>query len=215
MLYSIYITKSGELIGVFNHTKRCSFLDILCQVFDIIDNYNKNLISRKLPTFILAHRMLQIDNAGKPYKPLNSANIVYIFENSYKHAIENYPAYEWKENLEENTKNGSIALIEPELSNLSNFAKVRVGIDIDTKRVVLKNFLRKETKDEYCKRRFLREDLFYKKFLPKINIEEFSFNELEDIYDFLQQHKVWQEESTDLICSLNENDSKSFWYKGR
>lgn len=187
---AIIISKSRRVIGCMSfNTPKDTVLD-LGLVKAIIDNYNKNLIGKKLPEPVLAHRMLEEEDEACS---LHSYYTI-VMPKTHKMLEEDYPFYDFP--ISDNKKVlGLISLVDDENKDLINGSTYRAYIDIDEKGIKLVNFYNTTTKKELADSREisifeLEEDLSHLNFNPM----HFHFNRLDDLIEFCEKNKEFTAE---------------------
>ena len=201
MQYLVYLVKHQVSIGVILYEDMKSISNVFNNVSDMLKNYNKKLISEDLPNEVLAHRFLEKTDVDLSDFLKGTRDAGKILGISYNYLKDKYRSYLWYDIDIQDSKNGLMAFVPMDILNLMSPVGIRrVQIDLDKKTIGFYDFFGKFSKEEYCKRLKIDEDEFNKMNIPIANVEEFSFNEYEDVVNFIRTHLIWKEPILGLIC---------------
>lgn len=182
---AIIISKNRTVIGcLFFDTPKNTIMDLNI-IKGIIDNYNKNLIGKKLPDVVLAHRMLEEEDESCILHTHHAT----IMPKTHAMLEEDYPFYDFP--ISDSKKGfGVISLVDEENKKLIDDATYKAYIDLNERGIKLVNFYNVTTKKELADSREidifeLEEDLSNLNFNPL----HFHFNRLEDLVEFCENHK--------------------------
>lgn len=203
--YAIIIVKNTLSIGLkLMEAYDFNGLQVLTEISDMLNNYNKNLVGRDIYSVQLAHRMLEFENI--------EGNIMddwgMLCHKSSVMVNKFYNDVYWPSRDKQKETNGKIALNAVDIGELERHASFKAYINLDDNKVKLtRNFIRVETKIDYCVRNKLDDSLFNKETLnvnnTDLSFEEFFFNQTEDIMDFIIGNpNGWRGHWDSLIYSI-------------
>lgn len=196
--YIINLQKNHSIIGNIIRVGAIDIMYALNDVSELIQNYNRNLISEKIPNAVLAHRFLEKENVECDIFGNHSK----ILPKSYELCRKAYLHYNWPDN---NCHSDSkIALFSKDIEKNNGKSNHHIYIDLTDKKIGLLNIFRFESKREFCRTHKIKECDFNIEDLtiPDFNPETFSFNSLQDVLDYLEKcGKVFKHPRCDLIGS--------------
>lgn len=188
--FCVNIIKDKKIIGNSFHAMCWGTVETLNYINKLINNYNKNLVDKNLPNEILAHRILTQEDIDESLCEFKGK----LCEKSYKYYKSHFSIPLTDDNVD--VCFGKIAIIPEDISNNNMEADREVTIDLDTKTIHLtRNFIKIETKSDYCKRNDIDPSDFNIENIPTslTNMRGFYFNELEEAREFLKENKCWKD----------------------
>lgn len=187
--YTIIITyKKMRLGSIMFSDSAYNILDGINEVIKVIKNYNKRLASTNLPDELLVFYMLERVRADgfsndELYPVLEEASYEFI-----KHF---YPSGHYPSEYNQLSKLGHIALCNKDMWTQVAESSAQINLDLDTKQIQLFGWYKTISKDDYIKLFKITEWEFDKiefDVFPFSSIDEFAFNEIEDILMFYKNH---------------------------
>lgn len=158
-------------------------------IFNILENYNRNLLREEVPDELLLLRMFEMNdiyNTKSIMKPL-------LLRSSYNYLIKKYEKYNIDKKENRDKSYGEIAVTKYDLKKHESDTAGRIFIDIDKRTICIPDermlFVKKI--DQYCKLKGLDPDTFNSESLPStdVYIHFMKFNDLEEIMGFLTLNK--------------------------
>lgn len=187
--YTIIITyKKMRLGSIMFSDSAYNIFDGINEVIKIIENYNKRLASAGLPDELLVFYMLERARADgfsndELYPVLEEASYEFI-----KHF---YPSGHYPSEHSQLSNLGRIALCNKDLWAHIAESSAQITLDLDTKQILLSGWYKTISKDNYIKLFKMTEEEFDEivfDVFPFSSVDEFAFNELEDILTFYKAH---------------------------
>lgn len=188
--FCVNIIKDKKIVGNSFHVMCWGTVETLNYINKLINNYNKNLVDKNLPNEVLAHRILTQEDIDESLCEFRGR----LCEKSHKYYKEHFSIPLSDDNTD--ICFGRIAIIPGDISSNNMEASREVTIDLDTNTIHLtRNFIKIETKDDYCKRNNVDPSEFNIGDIPTslINMRGFYFNELEEAREFLKENKCWKD----------------------
>lgn len=184
--YVINICKDKKILACLYQDDNFDTYTAVFKVIDLINNYNKNLISGDLPDKVLAYRILQEENLTHSVYAYH----IRMTENSYAYAESVFPKYKFVEKARfHRGTDMTIAICEDDIETFNNVVERKIFINIDTKMIEFENAFDSMTVTEYCIKNKINTTEFRKLNLPSFDIESFyfCFNMLDEFCDFINK----------------------------
>ena len=195
-----------------NKYTRAAYIDdthdpiwILYKVMDIIDTFNKHFINSLEDNDIIAYYLL---NGENEYGTKNADKCALTYGTFQ--ILKEKDTYVYNKLMEKEV-NDELGIVTLNIKDISGSLKsVNSGlcsgiiIDFDIKRIITNNFHKEYTKEEYCTKNEIKLVDFDEMSYPiiDININNFSFNELEDLLIFVRMFNIWRTNFDDYMYEI-------------
>ena len=183
----IEILKNGDAIGNIYFHWDGYFLNAIDRVRAIIDNYNKNLTSKDLSDEILAIRLFDLDKSyGTSDTDLCKPAYMEASLEFAKQTAKTFGTY-FDSEFGRGEECGIVALTKDDMISNIHGAEYFAVIDLDCNIVSFENLWEEYDFSEY-EEIYEDNNPYDLNYCPVPNFSEVSFNELEELYNFIKSN---------------------------
>lgn len=189
-------TAAAMLSSEFEHV-----WEVLEYIRDCIDGYNQYLTDKDLPNCIFANRFFEVENVERTRYPLVVSTI--LLADSRKFIENNFSSYKIPTKDMEEDATDTLGVTLSDIILLKSKTHYTFDVNFDTRTILLMNLFDIKPDYEYCEINGIDEMFFDPTIIPicPYNLNEFSFNELDEVIDFIDKHDVWRDPATERIWS--------------
>lgn len=187
---SINLQTKSKIIGNIMFEQVAGLQDVLEYLSQLVDNYNRYLIGKKMEDPIYAHRFFDLERD----KNLHYALHRHIRDDSYKYVKENFPDVSWPDD-EEQCILGYIALTKLEIDFNNAETKHQVVINLDERTICLSTLFYLQELSEYRKEHGLNDDEEPKILFLDYNPRIIYFNQLNEMLSNIDSYDAFQTNS--------------------
>lgn len=174
------LRRGSTLIGNMLVSRYLEVFPILSFLNNCMKNFNRCLISSKVPDAILAHRFFDAESIACD----RGLTHEHIMQNSFKHVLKEYPYYTWPI-IPDQVSTGKIALVKGDMEENDRKSNCSITINLSSKAMSVHGLFDILSDKEYCERKGIPKESFSSIKFKQISFSPtlFSFNDFSDLLD--------------------------------